>query len=315
MNARIMIGLLMAIQISSILLTTQFLIPTNQSSGTITFVQQGIQQIPSNGISQNERFDSIHDNEKSPEISGMDSFILINSISSVIMILGVTKLLKIENRKKIQTEKLVMVGELSSRIAHDMRNPLSVIQMTLENFKIQYVLNEEQEKQFEKIHRAISRITYQIDDIWDFIKSPTVEKKNHSLASLLHDSIKKTNIPANIKIHLPLDDCEIFCDDEKTVVVFVNIFTNAIQAFKNDGNIWVSFDSNKKWIVVNIEDDGVGISPQILDKIFEPLVTTKQTGTGLGLSCCKSIMESQGGFIKVLNKPKKGCVFSIHFSK
>ena len=315
MNARIMIGLLMAIQISSILLTTQFLIPTNQSSGTITFVQQGIQQIPSNGISQNERFDSIHDNEKSPEISGTDSFILINSISSVIMILGVTKLLKIENRKKIQTEKLVMVGELSSRIAHDMRNPLSVIQMTLENFKIQYVLNEEQEKQFEKIHRAISRITYQIDDIWDFIKSPTVEKKNHSLASLLHDSIKKTNIPANIKIHLPLDDCEIFCDDEKTVVVFVNIFTNAIQAFKNDGNIWVSFDSNKKWIVVNIEDDGVGISPQILDKIFEPLVTTKQTGTGLGLSCCKSIMESQGGFIKVLNKPKKGCVFSIHFSK
>lgn len=314
MQIKIIIGLLVVMQISTMMVTTQFLPSSNQSYEKNTFVQQGITQIPVNDFSQKEKFNFKPEYKESFVISDVN-FLLINSLSSLAMIFGVVKLLKNENRKKIRTEKLATIGELSSRIAHDMRNPLSVIQMTLENFKILYTLNEEQEKQFEKIHRSIFRITHQIDDIWDFINSPTVEKKNYSLASLLHDSIKRTNIPANIKIHLPLNDCEIFCDDEKTIVVFVNIFTNAIQAFENDGDIWVSFNSNKNWITVKIEDDGVGIDPKILDKIFEPLITTKQSGTGLGLSCCKSIMESQGGLIKASNRPKKGSMFSVHFSK
>ncbi|MCV0366247.1 MAG: sensor histidine kinase [Nitrosopumilus sp.] len=314
MKSKVIIGALIVIQILAIMFTTQFLSLSNQPDDTIAFVPQVFSQTPTNDFSQNEKFDFKPDYKESFVISDVN-FLLINSLSSLVMILGVVKLLKNENNKKIKTEKLAIIGELSSRIAHDMRNPLSVIQMTLENFKIQYPLSKEQERQFEKINRSIFRITHQIDDIWDFVKSPTAEKKNCSLAHLLQESLRRVNIPANIKIRLPPDDCEILCDDEKTIVVFVNIFINAIQAFENDGNIWVSFDSNKNWITVKIEDDGVGIDPKVLDRIFEPLITTKQTGTGLGLSCCKSIMESQGGLIKASNRPKKGSVFTIHFSK
>ncbi|MGY5148779.1 MAG: sensor histidine kinase [Candidatus Nitrosopumilus sp. bin_68KS] len=314
MKTKIIIGLLVVMQISTILITTQFLTPINQSYDTITFEQQRITQTPIKDFSQIEKFVFEPDYKESFVISDTN-FILINLMSSFAMIFGMMTVLKNENKKKTQIEKLAIIGDLSSRIAHDMRNPLSVIQITLENFRIRYALNEEQEKQFEKISRSIFRITHQIDDIWDFLKSPTVEKKHHSLTSMLQDSIERTNFPARIKIQLPLNDCEILCDNEKTIIVFVNIFTNAIQAIENDGTIRVSFVSNKNWTIVKIEDDGVGIKPKILDKIFEPLITTKQNGTGLGLSCCKSIMESQGGLIKASNRLKRGCVFFMHFSK
>ncbi|EPA06658.1 ATPase/histidine kinase/DNA gyrase B/HSP90 domain protein [Candidatus Nitrosarchaeum limnium BG20] len=310
MKAIVKVGVLMIMQISVMIFTTNYLL----SEGTATtgrFELQGINQVSIENISQDEKFDSKF-NKLS--VFGYDGnfFIIINVASSFAMILGVVTLLKIETKKKIQTEKMAIVGEMASRIGHDIRNPLSVIQMSIENLKRTYEINEQQQKQFDKIQRAIFRISHQMDDVMDFVKAPTISKKQCSLISMLEESVKRIKIPENIKIIFPEKDTEVLCDEEKITIVFVNMMLNAIQSLESGGTITISAKSNKKEVMVKIEDNGIGIKPEILKRVFEPLVTTKQSGTGLGLSSCKSIIDSHGGFIEASNKFEKGAIFCIH---
>ena len=313
MKTIVKVGLLMMMQISVMVVTTQYLL----SEGTATvgkFELQGINQVQFENVLQEEKSNSKLNN---PVVFGYNGnfFIFINVASSFSMILGVATLLKIETRKKIQTEKMAIVGEMASRIGHDIRNPLSVIQMSIENLKRTYELNELQQKQFDKIQRAIFRISHQMDDVMDFIKTPEITKKQCSVISMLEESIKRIKIPENIKIIFPENDTEILCDEEKMIIVFVNMMLNAIQSLESGGTITISAVSNKKEVVIEIEDNGIGIEPKILKRVFEPLVTTKQSGTGLGLSSCKSIIDSHGGFIEASNKFEKGAIFCIHLPK
>lgn len=300
----------MMMQISVMVFTTHYLL----SEGTATtgrFELQGINQATIENISQDEKLDYKFNKLA---VFGYDGnfFIFINVASSFAMILGVATLLKIETKKKIQTEKMAIVGEMASRIGHDIRNPLSVIQMSIENLKRTYEINEQQQKQFDKIQRAIFRISHQMDDVMDFVKAPTISKKQCSLISMLEESVKRIKIPENIKIIFPEKDTKILCDEEKIIIVFVNIMLNAIQSLESSGTITISAKSNKKEVMIKIEDNGIGIEPKILKRVFEPLVTTKQSGTGLGLSSCKSIIDSHGGFIEAANKFEKGAIFCIH---
>lgn len=310
MKTMIKVGLLMIMQISVMVFTTNYLL----SEGTSTagkFELQGINQIPLENMLQEEKIDSKFNK---PIVFGYDGnfFIFINVASSFAMILGVATLLKIETKKKIQTEKMAIVGEMASRIGHDIRNPLSVIQMSVENLKRTYDLNEHQQKQFDKIQRAIFRISHQMDDVMDFVKAPTITKKECSLNSILEKSIKRIKIPENIKIIFPEKDTKMVCDEEKIMIVFVNMMLNAIQSLESGGTITISAVSNNKEVMIKIEDNGIGIEPKILKRVFEPLVTTKQSGTGLGLSSCKSIIDSHGGYIEASNKFEKGAIFWIH---
>jgi signal transduction histidine kinase len=236
---------------------------------------------------------------------------IINTISVLALIFGIMTITRIETKKKVNMEKLAIVGKLAARVAHDMRNPLSIIQMTLENIKMLHKIDEKEQKQFDKIESAIFRITHQIDDVLDFVKTPVIKKKYYSLNSILEDSIKKINIKSNIKVKLPQNDCKILCDRNKMLIVFVNIIYNAVQDLKNIGIIRISFDLDVNWITIKIEDNGNGIESKMLSKIFDPLITTRQTGTGLGLSSCKSIVESHNGVISACNGPERGAIFSI----
>ena len=307
MKTIIKIGLLAVIQISVIIFAAQFLVSEGKPNHTDTFVQQTINQIPAKNFSQIEEFDF----EKVPFISNVNIFMIINTVSVLALIFGIMTVTRIETKKKVNMEKLAIVGKLAARVAHDMRNPLSIIQMTLENIKMLHKINEKEQKQFDKIESAIFRITHQIDDVLDFVKTPVIKKKYHSLNSIFKDSIKKINIQSNIKVKLPQNDCKILCDWDKMLIVFVNIISNAVQDLKNIGIIRVSFDLDTNWTTIKIEDNGNGIEPKMLSKIFDPLVTTRQTGTGLGLSSCKSIVESHDGDISACNGSEKGAIFSI----
>lgn len=307
MKTIIKIGLLATIQISVIIFAAQFLVSEDKPNPTNTFVQQTINQIPTKNFSQIEKFDF----KEVPFISNVNIFMIINTLSILVLIFGIMTITRIETKKKVNMEKLAIVGKLAARITHDMRNPLSVIQMTLENIKMLHKIDEREQKQFDKIESAIFRITHQIDNVLDFVKTPVIKKKHHSLNSILEDSIKKTNIKSNIQVKLPQNDCKILCDRDKMLIVFVNIIYNAAQDLKNMGIIRISCDMDVNWTAIKIEDNGNGIEPKMLSKIFDPLITTKQTGTGLGLSSCKSIVESHGGVISAHNGPEKGAIFSI----
>ncbi len=111
-------------------------------------------------------------------------------------------------------------------------------------------------------------------------------------------------IPSNVTINFPKDDIVFLCDPQKIEIMLTNIILNAIQAIgDNKGTINIRTKKHQDSIQIKIEDSGPGIPSDIVNKIFDPLFTTKQEGTGLGLASCKNIVEQHKGDITVTNNP------------
>jgi signal transduction histidine kinase len=201
-------------------------------------------------------------------------------------------------------DKLVHIGELTSRITHDMRNPLTVIinysTMIQKNSKNK--LDKKSLEQIALIESEARKMYHQIEDILNYVKLPPLKLQNYSL----HDILKKVieNVQTeNVEVHLPKNNPQIICDIDKLEIVFVNLITNAVEAINGEGSISINAKTTPSDVIIEIEDTGPGIVEEDLDKIFEPLFTTKQSGTGLGLSSCKNIIERHHGTISVKNNP------------
>lgn len=226
-----------------------------------------------------------------------------------------------KTQEVLKSERLSAIGNLSARIAHDLRNPLSIIQSTSQilKMKLDSNLDEKMREQWARLDRAIYRMSHQLEDVMDYVRMSPLKKKDYSLCVILQDVVERIVTPDNVEIHLPHNDREVFCDPEKLEIVFVNLLMNAIQALETKNGI-VSvgiFDDPQDGnnVLVKVSDTGAGIPQDVLPKIFEPLFTTKQVGTGLGLSSCKNIIEQHGGTITVSSTVARGTTFTIKIPK
>jgi signal transduction histidine kinase len=223
---------------------------------------------------------------------------------------GQKSILEGEVREKterlIQTERLSAIGELASRLAHDLRNPLSVVKGTAQLIKITNKnLDDITLKRIELIEKSIFRMTHQIDGVLDYVKgTPIIKKRPSSMNDTIISALQTLMIPINITINFPKEDVVMLCDSQKMQIVFSNLILNAIQSIgEAKGTINIIAKKKQNNIEIKIEDSGPGIAQSVYDKIFDPLVTTKQEGTGLGLASCKSIIEQHRGTISASNKP------------
>ncbi|MDE1829476.1 MAG: DUF3068 domain-containing protein [Thaumarchaeota archaeon] len=214
-------------------------------------------------------------------------------------------------KEMIKKEKLSVIGELTAKLSHDLRNPLSVIRLTIQaiELRINNKLDPKLEEYLPIINEEISRINHQINQVLGFVKTRPLNKKLISVSNILEDSVRNLSIPKNISIKLPENDFTLMADRIQMSVAFTNILLNAIDEIgENEGRIIVRTKSGKNNLIIEFEDSGDGIQKENIGKIFEPLFTTKQTGTGLGLSSVRSIIESHGGTISVKSPPT---VFTI----
>ena len=186
-----------------------------------------------------------------------------------------------------------------------MRNPLSIIQITLDNLRLLYGENKEQQNYFKKIERSIGRMSHQIDDVLDFVKERPMELTTTKTSKIISKSLDSVITPTSINVITPQNDVEITCDEKQLVIMFNNLILNSIQAIgdDNDGSIKIRIEDGIDEITIEVEDSGVGIIDELLYKIFDPLFTTKQQGTCLGLASVKSIVESHGGIISATSPP------------
>ena len=207
----------------------------------------------------------------------------------------------LEQQKK--QEKLSIIGELSARLAHDLRNPLSVIVTSLENLQEKYGKISGTEASFSRTGRAIDRIVHQIEDILEFVQSRKLEKENFSSDEIISEVISSLHIPEGITIKRPEQNLPLYCDYVKMCTLLKNLIYNGIQACKDEGIIEIKIQEDLDSILLYVVDSGPGIPEEILNKIFDPLFTTKQHGTGLGLASCKTIVDSHGGSIQAFNNP------------
>ena len=218
-----------------------------------------------------------------------------------------------KTRDLIKTEKMASVGQLSSRLVHDLRNPLSVVKSTVEILKLENKnMDEKTAQKFQRIQSALKKITYQIEDVLDFVRQSELHLKRQSVEEILKSTIAGMDIPNDVKIKLNSQNIVVNCDSRKLEAVFSNIITNAYQAMNGKGEIKIKVVEDDEDALIKFEDSGPGMTKSVMEKIFDPLFTTKDTGTGLGLSICKNIVEQHGGSIEVSSPPT---VFSVRLPK
>ena len=235
------------------------------------------------------------------------SFIGIAILTAILLLQKITtqnKLILQSRDDLVKKERLSSIGELSSRISHDLRNPLAIIKGDLEFIKIEDENpTRDKNEAFGRIERSINRIENQMRAVLNFVKESPLDKKNQMLKSILKETLDQLLVPNNISINYPEEDTEIFCDSKKLSAVFTNIILNAIQAMKGKGEITIKTENLEKETAIYFIDTGPGIPSNSIDKVFELMYTTKQQGTGLGLVICKKIIEQHGGTISIQNNP------------
>ncbi|MFB5604880.1 MAG: ATP-binding protein [Nitrosarchaeum sp.] len=213
--------------------------------------------------------------------------------------------IKIQTEKLITTEKISALGIMSSRLAHDLKNPLTIIKTYSDilSIKLESHMDDAMKQRCSVLKKSIRHLERIIDDTLNFVKTTKITSSTNSINTMLKNSIESIDLPDTATLVLPENDIQINCDGEKLKAVFSNLITNSLQAIDNSGKIIIRTKNEASKIIIEIEDSGAGIPEEILPKIFDPLFTSKPTGTGLGLGICKSIIEQHQGTISVRNNP------------
>lgn len=194
--------------------------------------------------------------------------------------------------------------ESGSRLAQSLQDPLSVIRSLVEISKKRHsTMNKELSDNFDTIERISLKPSHQIHDVLTFVRASPLQLTYTPLAEILNQTIKEIFVPATVKINLPKNDVTIKCDINKLKRVFSNLLINAVQAMDYHGTINIRTMDKDNHTVIEVEDTGNGIPETLMDKIFEPLFTTKEYGTGLGLKTCKNIIEQHKGKMTFRNHP------------
>ena len=247
----------------------------------------------------------------------IDEIMFFAKIQTVFLLLSTITVLLIFLIKRTQgfkKEKLAVIGQLSSNIAHDIRNPLGTIKnagviIGKENKGENEIISRE----LNRINLSIRRISHQIEEVLNYVRTTPIMLKPHLINQTLREAVETLDVPKNIQVILPQNDAVVDFDYEKILVVFVNILLNAIQSIGEEkGHITISTIETLRDVTVKFENSGPNIPSRDLTYIFDTLFTTKLEGTGLGLSSCKNIVEQHQGDIQVTTDP---VIFSVRLPK
>jgi signal transduction histidine kinase len=227
--------------------------------------------------------------------------------------------LQVSRQKTVVAERLAVVGELAAGVAHEIRNPLTAVKLLVQTApkrNAECVLNE---RHVEVILQEVSRMEETIQGLLDYAGPPRTNRVRHDLCDTIHRALNLVEgraLHAGVAVvsRLAPDPLPIDADPEQIHQVFVNLLINGIESMPSAGTLEVSAgvcDGDRGRCVVIVADHGVGIPSDRLSRIFDPFVTTKERGTGLGLAVSRRIVQEHGGTITASNRPDGGTIFSV----
>ena len=214
-------------------------------------------------------------------------------------------LMKKTTNEIFKSSKLINIGQLALNLSRDIRSALAVIATTsiiLQNRKMES-LTEKDKADFDRIRRSVDKISSQLDDILDFIKISPLALSEYSMNEIIESALDRISLPKDVKINKPENDIKITCDRMKMESVIMNLISNSVDAIGDNGTISLSVQNLDDNTIIRITDSGQGIPGMAIKKIFDPLFTTKDHGTGLGLAMCKNIIGEHNGTIEIQNNP------------
>ncbi len=221
----------------------------------------------------------------------------------------------------IQSEKLAAIGQMLAGVAHELNNPLTAILGVTELVREREGLDESMKRQLDLTHRQARRAARIVQNLLEFSRPSQTPKKPVDINTVLertlqlHEhSLRRNAVEASFQ---PAESLPAVVGDASQLIqVFLNLLINAEQAIREireSGRIQIRATSLGDKVMVTIQDDGTGISPDALAKIFDPFYTTKRPGggTGLGLSICTAILREHGGTIEAQSLPAGGSAFTV----
>lgn len=258
------------------------------------------------------------------EVRAMPRFNPDGHLTAVIHVLrDITERKRIEETLQ-RAEQMKLVGEWASALAHEIKNPLAGIKVSVEVLSEELELQEDK-KMVERAVEEIKRIENLLKSLLNFAKPPKPQLSRTDLNDLLDKtatfSLKQPSVSRNNSgiIHIVKEFApslpRILADPMQLQQIFLNLLLNSFEAMPAGGTLLLKteHDPAVKAIRVEIADTGKGMESQLQDKIFEPFFTTKKKGSGLGLAVTKRLIEQHRGDIHLTSKPGKGTVFTITF--
>ena len=236
--------------------------------------------------------------------------------------------LKYQQEKLLTSERHEAWENVARKLAHEIKNPLTPIQLTIDNLKSKYLENVDHSKKekynqnLETIQKQIKQIENLVNEFSDFARMPKPLIKSNNLYDVINENVNLLNkIDSSIKIeiinHLPKDVYVNF-DYEQFNRLFFNLIKNSIESIqekdqkdsKNGKNIDIEIRQRRDYININLVDTGIGFKNKKTKDLIKPYFTTKEKGTGLGLSIVDKIISDHNGAIKFLNH-KNGAKIQI----
>ncbi|MCJ8010869.1 ATP-binding protein [Paenibacillus sp. KQZ6P-2] len=251
----------------------------------------------------------------------VDGFTLILSYEGETAAIGVFMDVTEQREKEeymMQSERLTMAGQLAAGIAHEIRNPLTSINGFM---KLMRSSKQSSETYFDIIESELKRIELIVNELLVLSKP----QRNHTSKPLnvlpILDQVitlmKVQSALKNIEIIFNGPDAPLWIMGEINQLkqVFINLLRNGIDAMSSTGTIYVSVDSNDQEVLISVEDEGIGMTSEQIQKLGQPFFTTKETGTGLGYMITQNIIHNHSGSIQIESVPEQGTTFTVKLPK
>ena len=234
-----------------------------------------------------------------------------------------TRQLRQAQAQLVHSERLAALGELSAKVAHEINNPLGIIQNYVLLIKRAATGNKEASNYIDVVGQEISRIARIVQELLDFTRPDQTAFSDVDVAQVVNNVLDLMERKINshkVKVikEISAGPTVVSGVDENIKQVVMNIIINALDVLPSGGEIKVKICSENGHVLIRCCDSGPGIKPEIIPHIFEPFFTTKDPGkgTGLGLSVCYGIIKRHGGMITYRNLEKGGCFqISLPLSK
>lgn len=216
-----------------------------------------------------------------------------------------------------KNEKLTTLGLLSAEIAHEIRNPLTVIKLLFQTLDLQFDPSDPRSKDAELIAERINHLETIVERVLGFSNRNHNTKSQNCLSTLVKESLQLVRLKLNqlkitVSFEKPESELHIEVNKGQIQQVILNLIFNASQAIsKSGGEIHIKLFQDKQFAYFNIQDSGHGIPDSIKDRIFESFLTNRSEGTGLGLSIAKGILTSHRGNISLIKSDAAGTVFEF----
>jgi PAS domain S-box-containing protein len=216
----------------------------------------------------------------------------------------------------IRADRLAAMGELTAGVAHEVRNPLGIIRASVQLMEDAECSRERVTEAAEVIKQEIDRLDRVIKALLDFGRPAAPTLRPVAVSQVLEDVALFSRTfasRAHVKIteRYSTDAPDVLADPEQLKQVFVNLISNAVQAMPGGGSLTIETGAEEGFVFVRFRDTGPGISAGVRDKIFDPFVSTRDDGTGLGLTIVHRIVDEHDGHIEVTSDPGAGTTFTV----